>query len=433
MRGPLPRMYAAGSRRTFAAATVKLASAPLRRQRPLSAASPRHLWQRGISRRAERALELLPSYLVEARSAPASCLNLSVAENQMLCDLLSPRLAQAGASFLDELIYYQPTPGRADMREAVARYMSGSLYAGRYAPDPENLIIGAGCNAVLENLFFTIAEPGSGVLVPAPYYAAFDFDLSSRAGVTVVPVVPEGLPGLPGADLLDPAAYYPTAAALDIAYAEAEANGTPPAALLVSSPNNPLGVVYPPEVVAEMIRWCEAKGIHYVSDEIYGGASAWAGEPEALAAPSSAPVVMKELLGKDGLGDTVHVVYALSKDFALSGLRVGVLYTENAAALASLQKLNDLCQTSSHTQAVITEVLNDDGWLSDFETQARGRLTARHAWLVSTLDKVGIEHMTSEAGLFTWMDLRPWLPAEGGEAALSRWLMNGPCCIRRRP
>ena len=115
---------------------------------------------------------------------------------------------------------------------------------------------------------------------------------------------------------------------------------------------------------------------------------------------------MKELLGKDGLGDSVHVVYALSKDFALSGLRVGVLYTENAAALASLQKLNDLCQTSSHTQAVITEVLNDDGWLRDFESQARARLTTRHAWLVSTLDKVGIEHMTSEAGLFTWMDLR---------------------------
>ena len=55
---------------------------------------------------------------------------------------------------------------------------------------------------------------------------------------------------------------------------------------------------------------------------------------------------------------------------------------------------------------MITEVLNDDGWLRDFESQARARLTTRHAWLVSTLDKVGIKHMTSEAGLFTWMDLR---------------------------
>jgi hypothetical protein len=104
-------------------------AAPLRQLRSRTA-------HRRISQRAARALDLLPSYLVEARSAPASCLNLSVAENQMLCDLLSPRLARAGASFPDELIYYQPTPGRQDMREAVGRYMSGSLYAGRYALDP---------------------------------------------------------------------------------------------------------------------------------------------------------------------------------------------------------------------------------------------------------------------------------------------------------
>ena len=29
------------------------------------------------------------------------------------------------------------------------------------------------------------------------------------------------------------------------------------------------------QVVAEMMAWCEERGIHYVSDEIYGGFSAW--------------------------------------------------------------------------------------------------------------------------------------------------------------
>ena len=157
-------------------------------RRQLSTAAP----PGAVSRRAARALGLLPSYLAEARSAPAACLNLSVAENQMLADLLTPRLAR-GAGFADELIYYQPTPGREDARRAVARYMSSSLYGGLHAVDPEELILGAGCNAVLENLFFSIAEPGSAVLVPAPSYAAFDFDLSARAGMELRPVMPEGL------------------------------------------------------------------------------------------------------------------------------------------------------------------------------------------------------------------------------------------------
>ena len=37
-------------------------------------------------------------------------------------------------------------------------------------------------------------------------------------------------------------------------------------------------------------------------------------------------VVATELLGRQGLGEWVHVVYALSKDFGLSGLRVGAVY-----------------------------------------------------------------------------------------------------------
>ena len=46
--------------------------------------------------------------------------------------------------------------------------------------DPEGLVVGAG--AVLEILCLALAEPGEGVLIPTPYYAAFEFDLVARAG-----------------------------------------------------------------------------------------------------------------------------------------------------------------------------------------------------------------------------------------------------------
>ena len=130
----------------------------------------------------------------------------------------------------------QPTPGRLAMREAVARYMSHSLYGGRHIVNPEQLIIGAGCNAVLENLCFAIAEPGSAVLVPAPYYAAFDFDLASRAGMAVVPVRPGGL-NVPAPSFMEPSTYYPTARGLDAAYDAAEAAGTKPVPSLANTPS----------------------------------------------------------------------------------------------------------------------------------------------------------------------------------------------------
>jgi hypothetical protein len=140
--------------------------------------------------RAFRAVDLLPSYLVDARAVekyspetPDGALQLSVAENQMLEDLLIPSLMEMYSTqdFPADAIYYQPTHGRPDTRKAMAGYLEGILGLSRNI-DADGIVIGAGCNAVLENLCISLAEPGEGVLIPTPYYAAFEFDLVARAG-----------------------------------------------------------------------------------------------------------------------------------------------------------------------------------------------------------------------------------------------------------
>ena len=142
------------------------------------------------SSRAAKAVSLLPSYLVDARAVqkyspetPHGALQLSVAENQMLEDLLVPSLMEMYSKqvFPPDAIYYQPTHGRPATRKAMAHYLQEVLGLSR-TMDPDGIVLGAGCNAVLENLCITLAEPGEGVLIPTPYYAAFEFDLGARAG-----------------------------------------------------------------------------------------------------------------------------------------------------------------------------------------------------------------------------------------------------------
>ena len=90
------------------------------------------------SSRGRNAVSLLPVYLTDARavtkydpvSAPDGALQLSVAENQMLEDLLVPALRKFSSSdqqsgsneveglFESDQIYYQPTHGRESLREA---------------------------------------------------------------------------------------------------------------------------------------------------------------------------------------------------------------------------------------------------------------------------------------------------------------------------
>ena len=133
-----------------------------------------------VSKRGAAAPLLLPTYLSDARgverfdpvSAPDGVLQLSVAENQMLADMLVPKIraisASDGGLFEQSMIYYQPTHGVDACRTAVASHMDRVLARGEYAFAPDKLVIGAGCNAVLENLLFAIADPGEGVLIPRP-------------------------------------------------------------------------------------------------------------------------------------------------------------------------------------------------------------------------------------------------------------------------
>jgi aspartate/methionine/tyrosine aminotransferase len=103
-------------------------------------------------------------------STPNGALQLSVAENQMLEDLLIPSLTEFCSirAFPADAIYYQPTHGRESLRIAMAAYFEGLL--GLSKPmDEDGIVVGAGCNAVLENLCICLAEPGEGVMIPTPY------------------------------------------------------------------------------------------------------------------------------------------------------------------------------------------------------------------------------------------------------------------------
>ena len=344
--------------------------------------------------------------------------------------------------FEREMIYYQPTQGSPGLRLAMAEYLQGLLLSPtssssntNLAFNPENIVVGAGCNAVLENLCMVLANPGDAVLIPTPYYAAFEFDLVARAGCNIIPVntlnhQTEQVPscGKP----IAPHYYYPNKLSLQLAYDHTlEETGRPPRVLLLSHPNNPLGICYPPSVVQECINWCREMEVHLISDEIYAGSVYRKERVDG----SGSTFVSAMALGATnnsssdgggeeglGLGPYVHLVYALSKDFALSGLRVGVAYTENEEILLPLQKLNDLCQISSQTQLLVERMVTANALTVDddksekkfvdvYLKESQGNIRNRCDALQSYLDELNIPYLPADSGLFVWMDFREFLPS----------------------
>ncbi len=331
-------------------------------------------------------------------TGPDGYISLCVAENRLVWDLLEPEMA-ACRDVPHRAVCYDAMTGSPDFRERLGRFMERAFLGRRFPP--EQIAVLAGAGAILEVLFFALADPGDGVLVPTPSYAGFWPDLGLRDGLALVTV--------PGASA---DGFRLTTEALDRAAAGA---GRPVKALLFTSPNNPMGTVYSRAEVEAVLDWAEGAGIHVVFDEIY-----------ALSVFGPRPFTSCAALRRS-LGDRVHIVWAFSKDFGASGLRCGVLVSENEEVMAAVASLAYWSCCSGDTQYLLGEMISDDAWVDRYLTGMRFRLGDTYRRVTAGLEAAGIPFLSAEAGLFLLCDLRRYLaePTWEGEHALWREILDG--------
>jgi aspartate/methionine/tyrosine aminotransferase len=242
---------------------------------------------------------------------PSGVILMAVAENKLCWDLLKPRCERALLDIPQWTASYGPMGGNPRLMAPLAKFLEKHVFCCAVAP--EDLICTTGVSAALSTLFYAICEAGDCVLIPIPYYAAFDNDLRAYAELERWPVSS------------DSQSLALTPEALETAYAAAtKARGRPPKALLLTNPHNPTGRVMGRAELEAIVAWCDAKpALHLVSDEIYALSVFGKGEPFTS-------------LGQIGLGPRRHVVWGMSKDMGMSGLRFGLTWTKNVDVAASL-------------------------------------------------------------------------------------------------
>ncbi|HMJ09819.1 MAG TPA: aminotransferase class I/II-fold pyridoxal phosphate-dependent enzyme [Polyangiaceae bacterium] len=350
----------------------------------------------------------LPEYLQEhfARRAapfhpqlrPSGYIPLCIAENKLVGELLLAKLDSCGP-MPEAALGYDSMLGSLAFRQALARFM-GDRFLGRQF-EPEQLAVLAGAGSVLEILFHVLADAGEGVLVPTPSYAGFWPDLETRDALAIVPVHTSSQDG-----------FHLHTAQLDEAIAAA---GRPVRALLFTSPDNPTGRVYSASELETLIRWAEERGIHLVMDEIY--ALSVFGQQGFISAASLRPL----------LGERVHIVWAFSKDFGMSGARVGVLVSENEAVIEAVSSLSYWACCSGPTQHLLGSMIADEPWVDAYLDSMRRRLQRAYDEVCLALDEFQIPYFPASAGFFVLLDLRRFLasPTWEGEHALWQRILQG--------
>src|SRR4051794_33188516 len=156
------------------------------------------------------------------------------------------RLVETAASV--DAARYGPIAGGADLRAAYAGHLA-ALSGGDIAA--ANVAITAGCNMGVVVALMLVAKAGDAIVLPSPWY--FNHEMTAKMlGIAARP--------LP----CDPhAGFVPTPDA-----AERLIDARTRAIVLVT-PNNPTGAIYPERVIHAFADLCRRRGLWLVIDETY--------------------------------------------------------------------------------------------------------------------------------------------------------------------
>ena len=188
-------------------------------------------------------------------------------------------------------VKYTPPDGTPGLKKAIIRYTEEN-YDKLVAP--ENLLVSAGAKQSLFNILYSILNPQDEVIILAPYWVSYTEMVKMVYGIPVI-VAPED------------GTFHPRMSDIErsvTSYTKA---------IIVNSPNNPSGLVFSEQFIAEIVEFCERKRIYLIMDDIYH---------KLVFDGRSAPPAYK-FTDKNLESSMIIVVNGISKLYGMTGFRIG--------------------------------------------------------------------------------------------------------------
>ena len=210
---------------------------------------------------------------------------------------IEPHIVSAAQEAAARGVGYTQSFGIAPLREAIVerlRRVAGLSYS------PDDIVIGQGGVQAMSVTFAALLDAGDEVLVPDPAWPNFAMTALLRGAVAVPYALPASNDFLPDLDQLRALITDRTRL------------------VVVNSPSNPTGTVFPAELVASIIEIAAEHDLWVLSDEVYD------------------ELVFEGTMANAAQYDRERVVgiYSFSKTYSMTGWRVG--YAACPRALAQL-------------------------------------------------------------------------------------------------
>ena len=317
------------------------------------------------------AVQRSPFYsIMELAAKRGNCIYLQLGEP----DFTTPKhILEAAKKAMDEgHTHYGPDRGSQELRQLITQKIK-KQYGADYNWEDE-ILITAGGQAGLHIAVMALANPGDEIIILVPYYPPYLVN-ATLAGAKPVFVTLRSEDG-----------FIPDPAAIKKAV-------TPKTkALIILSPNNPTGAVYPAEVVKKLVELAQERNFMIISDEVY------------------------ECLVYDGLrhtsalsfpGAKQHVVQvnSFSKTYAMTGLRVGYAAASSDKLLQFL-KYHHTVNISANVPSQLACVTAMKGPQDSVE-EMRQAYEKRRDLLVKMLNDIpGVHCNTPKGAFYALADIR---------------------------
>ncbi|MBD3729094.1 MAG: pyridoxal phosphate-dependent aminotransferase [Sphingomonadales bacterium] len=325
----------------------------------------------------------------ELRAQGRDIISLSVGEP----DFATPAhvIAAAKAALDAGDTKYTPVGGTMALREAAALHFARDL---GIECTPQSVIVGSGGKQCIFHALAATLGKGDEVVVPAPWWVSYP-QIVRYCGASVVPLVAHAKDN-----------FRFTAG-------DFEALVTPATRwLLLNSPGNPTGAVYPEDMLlslGDVLR--RHPRVLVMSDDIYAPLN-YTGAPHATLAK----------LCPD-LADRILTVSGVSKSHAMTGFRIGVATgpAELIAAMLRLQSHTSGNPCSISQAAAVAAFTGPQDFLGEWREIFRQRRDS----VVAAINAVpGLSTPVPDGAFYCFVDAAPLMERFGDDEGLAMHLLD---------
>ncbi len=240
--------------------------------------------------------------------------------------------------------------------------------------EPAQVVVGCGAKHVLYNIIQVICDVGDEIIIPAPYWVSYP-EMVRLAGGTPVFVETNAEQN-----------YVPSVEAIMAAV-------TPRTrAVIVNSPSNPTGALWPVQVMRDLLEALKPhEQVMIISDDIYDQLVYDGGKATNIAT-----------LDPDWL-ERIFLVNGVSKSYAMTGWRIGWV----AGPKPEMKAIANLQSHSTSNPTTIAQIAAEAALMGPQQgvSEMRGAFEQRRNLMCAMFDKIpGITYVKPDGAFYVFAD-----------------------------